>query len=192
MAEARNALPHQRQIHLDEIVLDAACLGCGKYFVPIQGALAYRHDLAAGGPPTLNMHGNKATRVLGKVLGGIIALADGGNLELKLDQLRIEKLKKQVIRPLAIDLGKLKVLVVEALDDPSRRCPLAHSVVFVGCSLYVVQSGILRAMQAWNYHLRQAHILCPGDAVILILPQFFDREVTADAAKPFLMDDASH
>src|ERR1700730_1080298 len=46
-------------------------------------------------------------------------------------------------------------------------------------------------MQAWNYHLRQAHLLCPGDAVILILPQLFDREVTADAAKAFLMDDAS-
>jgi len=80
----------------------------------------------------MKMHGNKAARVFGKVLGGIIPFANCGNLELELDELRIEKLKEQVIGPLAIYPGKLKVLVVEALHDPGRRCSLAHSVVFVG------------------------------------------------------------
>jgi hypothetical protein len=36
------------------------------------------------------MHRNKAARVFGKVLRGIIAFADGGDLELELDELRIE------------------------------------------------------------------------------------------------------
>src|ERR1700753_3604126 len=157
----------------------------------MQGALTYRHDLAASGRPTLNMHGNKAARIFGKVLRGVIAFADGGNLELKLDQFGVEKFKEKVIRPLAIDLGKLKVLVVEALDDTGRSCPLAHLVVLVGRSLHIIQSGVLRAMQARDPHLRQAQILCPGDAVILIFSQLFDREVTADAAKAFLMDDAA-
>jgi hypothetical protein len=191
MVKVGNAGLHQRPVHLDEIVLNAACLCRGKYSAPIQSALAYRHYLASLCRPTLNMHGNEAARVFGEVPGGIIAVADGGNLELELDELRIEKLKEQVIRPLAVDLCKLKVLVVEALHYPGGCCSLAHSVVFVGRPLQVIQSGMLRAVQTWNKHLSQADIFCPRDAVVLTLPQFVDREVAADAGEAFLVQDTS-
>src|ERR1700736_3261087 len=82
-AKVGNAGLHQRQVHLDEIVLDAPCLRCAKYFLPIESALAHRHNLARTCRPTLHMHGNKAARVFGKVLRGIIAFADRGDLELE-------------------------------------------------------------------------------------------------------------
>src|ERR1700749_2883506 len=105
MRKVGNAGLHQRQIHLDEVVLDATRLRRRKYSVPIQSALAYRHYVASLCGPTLNMHGDKAAGVFVEVLGGIIAVADGGNLKLEFDELRIEKLKEQVIGPLAIDFG---------------------------------------------------------------------------------------
>src|ERR1700676_1287452 len=89
-AKVGNAGLHQRQVHLDEIVLDAACLRRAKYPAPIEAALAHRHDLARTCRPTLHMHGNKPGRVFCKVLRGIIAFADRGDLELELDELRIE------------------------------------------------------------------------------------------------------
>src|ERR1700761_8817864 len=191
MAEIRNAGLHQRQVHLDEVVLDAACLGRGKYSIPIESALAYWHYLASLCRPALNMHGNKAAWVFRKVLGSVIAVADCGNLELELDELWIQKLKEQIVGPFAIDLGQLKVLVVEALHDPGSSRSRAHPVVFVGCAFHVIQRGILRAVQARNEHLSQAEVFCPRDAVVLILSQFVHREVTADAGKAFLAQDAA-
>src|ERR1700733_10577454 len=105
VAKVGDAGLHQRQVHLDEVVLDAAGLGRGKYFVPVESALAYGHYLASLCRPTLNVHGDKPAGVFGEVLGGIVAVADGGDLELEPDELWIEKLKEQVIGPLAVDLG---------------------------------------------------------------------------------------
>src|ERR1700677_970798 len=191
MAKIRNAGLHQRKIHLDEVVPDAAGLCRAEYFPPIESALPYRHYLARGCGPALNVHRNKAAGVFQKIFGGIISIADCGHLKLELDELWIEKLKEHVIGPLAINFGKLEVLVVEPLHDPGRCCPLAHSVVFVSRSLDVIHGGILWAAQAWNKHLSQARVLCPGNAVFLIPPQFFDREMTADAGQAGVLHDGS-
>jgi hypothetical protein len=89
MAKVGNAGFHQRQVHLHEIVLDATSLYCCKYSFPIKSVLAYWRYLASCCRPTLDMHRNEATRVFGKVLGGIVAFVDCGDLELELDELRI-------------------------------------------------------------------------------------------------------
>ncbi len=68
----------------------------------------------------------KRPGIFGEIFGRIVAVADGGDLELELDEFRIEKFKEQVIRPLAIDLGQLKILVVETLTIPAdaARSPI--------------------------------------------------------------------
>ncbi len=61
------------------------------------------------------MHGKEAAGIFREILGGGVALADGGNLELELDELGIEKFKQQVVGALTVHHRKLKVFVVKAL-----------------------------------------------------------------------------
>src|SRR6267378_915 len=52
-----------------------------------------------------------------------------------------------------------------------------HLVVFVGHPLHVIQSWILRPVEAWHQHLRQADIFRPGDGAMLILPEFVNSKM---------------
>jgi hypothetical protein len=93
IVEIRNAGFHHWQIHFDEVILDAAGSRGSKDFLPIQSVLPHGHDLLGLRGPALHMHGNEAARVLREILGGIVAPADSGDLELKLNQLRIEQVE---------------------------------------------------------------------------------------------------
>ena len=64
---------------------------------------------------------------------------------------------------------------------PALAGLLAHLVVFVGGPLHVVHGRVLRTVEAGHQHLRQADVLGPGNAARLILSQFLDAEVGADA-----------
>src|SRR5580692_8310298 len=101
MAKIWNARPHHRQVHLHEVILNAARFGRVKDSSPIESALTYRSNLPRLGRPALRVHGNKAAWVSGEVVGRIVPIADGGHLELELDVPGIEKLKQEVIGPLA-------------------------------------------------------------------------------------------
>ena len=127
------------------------------------------------------MHGIEAPRVLREILRRIISFANCRNLELKLDQLRIEKAQQQVIRPLAIHHAQLEILVMKSLLDTHLGRTLAHFVVFIGRSLHVIHGRLLRPFERRHNHLRQADVFRPGNATILIIPQFLDTEVRTRA-----------
>src|SRR5205809_5275889 len=131
---------HHVQIHFDEIVFSAGGFGGDEDFLPIQSVLAYRHDFFGLRRPALDVHGKEAAGIFRKIFGGVVALADGGNLELELDELGIEKLEQQVIRALAVHGRKLEVFVMKALLEAGLGGKFAHFVVFVGGALDVVQS----------------------------------------------------
>ena len=60
----------------------------------------------------------------------------------------------------------------------ARLCRLfAHLVVLIGGALHVVERRILRAIEAWHKHLRQAEVFRPSDAVFLIFAQLLDPKV---------------
>ncbi len=132
--------------------------------------------------PALNVHGNKAAGIFGEIFGGVVALRDGGNLELKLDEFGIEKAEQNVVGTLAIDGGELEVLVVKALLDAGFGGLFAHFVVLVGGALHIVHGGMLGAVEAGHEHLGEANVFGPGDATGLILAEFIDAEVRADAS----------
>src|ERR1035438_4960895 len=69
----------------------------GKYFLPVQGALPHGNDFLSLRRPALHVHGNEAAGILREILGGIVAPADGGNLELELHQFGIQKAEQHVI-----------------------------------------------------------------------------------------------
>src|SRR5258708_17907132 len=190
LTEVGNAGLHQWQVHLYKVILDAGSFCRGKNSFPVERVLTDGHDLASLCRPALNVHGDKTARVFGKVLGGIESIADGGHLELELDEAWIEKFKQQVIGPLAVYLRYFETFVVKSLYDTCCRCTLADAVVFVGGALDVIHGGILWAVEACNKHLRQAGIFCPRDAAVLIFPQFVEREVTADATESGIVQDA--
>ena len=104
-------------------------------------------------------------------------MADGGYLELELDELRIEEVEQYVVGALAINHRELEFLVMQALLDTSLCGLIAHSVVFVGRSLHIVQSRFFRPIEAGDEHLCQADIFRPCDSVLLILPKLFDTKV---------------
>src|SRR5579864_2523133 len=83
-----NVGSHHFQVHLDEVILDATRLRRGKDFLPIQGVMTYWHHFLGLRRPALNVHRNEAARVLREILGGVVAAADGRDLELKLHPLR--------------------------------------------------------------------------------------------------------
>ena len=105
-----------------------------------------------------------------KVFGRIVAAADSRDLELELDQFRIEKIEQQVISPLAVDRRKFEVFVVKALLDAGPGGLFAHLVVFVGRALHIIHGRIPRVHEAGHEHLSQAKILGPGDSARLVFP----------------------
>src|SRR5690242_21368072 len=54
--------------------------------ISIEGALSHGHDFSGLRGPALHVHGDEAAGILAEILRGIIALADGRDLELKLDE----------------------------------------------------------------------------------------------------------
>src|SRR6266852_3507040 len=91
IAKVGNAGFHHFQVHFDEIILYAADFRGGEDFLPIESVLADGHDFFGLRGPALNVHGKEAARVLGEILCRVVAVADGGDLELELDELGIEK-----------------------------------------------------------------------------------------------------
>ena len=75
--------------------------------------LAHAADFLGLRRPSLHVHGNEAAGIFREIFGGVVALADGGNLELKLDQLRIEQAEQYVVGSLAVDRGEFEVLRCE-------------------------------------------------------------------------------
>src|SRR6516165_5114163 len=94
VAKVGNASLHQLQVHFHKVILDAARFRCCKDFLPVEGALANRRYLPGFCGPTLDVHRSEAAWVLVEVLGGVVATVNGGDLELELDQLRIEKVEQ--------------------------------------------------------------------------------------------------
>src|SRR5579871_337087 len=90
IAQVGDAGFHQRQVHFDEVVLDAAYLCRSEDSVPVECALAYGDDLARLFRPALDVHGDEAAGVFREVLGCVVSIADGGYLELEFDKLWIE------------------------------------------------------------------------------------------------------
>src|SRR5260370_15116879 len=82
---------HHFEVHFDEVVLYPASFRRGKDFLPIESVLADRHDFFGLRGPALDVHGKEAARILGEIVRGVVALADGGNLELELDELGIDE-----------------------------------------------------------------------------------------------------
>src|SRR5579862_5708288 len=107
LAQIRHAGPHQGQVHLHEVVLNTARPSCIEDLLPVQRALPDRNDLARLCRPSLDVHRDKSPRVTGEILRGIVAVADGRYLELKLDVLGIEKLKQHVVSQLAVEVSEL-------------------------------------------------------------------------------------
>ena len=93
-AKVGNAGFHHFQIHFHEVILYAPRFCRGKNLLPIQTVFSYRHNLFRFGRPALHVHGNEAARILGELLRSIIAAADRGDLELELNQFRIEKIQQ--------------------------------------------------------------------------------------------------
>src|SRR5215471_17291906 len=96
IAKVGNAGFHHFQVHFHEIVLYPAGLGRSKNLLPIQTVLSYRRDFLAFRRPSLYVHGNEAAGILGEIIRGLVAAADGGDLKLELDQLRIKEIQQQV------------------------------------------------------------------------------------------------
>src|SRR6266478_815152 len=183
-AKVGDANSHHVQVHFDEVVLYAARFGGGEDFLPIQSVLADRHHFFGFRRPALQVHGKEAAGVLREILRGVVATADGGDLELELDELGIEKFQQQVIGPLTINHRELKVLIMKTLLDTSLGRQFSHFVVFVGRALDIIHSRFGGAVEAGHDHLRQADIFGPGNAGLLILAEFLDAEVrthTGDA-----------
>src|SRR5213080_2366853 len=172
---------HQVQVHFDEVILYAGGFRGGEDFLPIESVLPHGHDFLGLRRPALNVHGKEAAGIFREIFGGVIALADGGDLELELDELGIEKFEQHVVGALAVHGRKLEVFVVKALLEAGLGGKFAHFVVFVGGALDVVQSWLLGAFEAGHDHLREADIFRPGNAGLLIVAKLLDAEVRTDA-----------
>ena len=99
----------------------------------------------------------------------------------KLTNLGSRRPIKQVVGALAVDLGRLKVLVVKALADSSCGSLFAHFVVFVGGAFHVVHRGVFGTVEAGDDHLLEAQILRPRNSAGLIFSKLVHAEVRADA-----------
>jgi len=91
VAKVGDAGFHEVEVHLDEIIFDAAGFCGGEDFLPIERVLTHGHRLFGFGGPALDVHGKEATGVLCEILRGVVTAADGGDLELELDELGVEK-----------------------------------------------------------------------------------------------------
>jgi hypothetical protein len=149
MAKIGNAGLHHVQIHFDEAILDAARLRSGEDPFPIEGALPHRCYFPGFRRPALHVHGNESTRVFGKAVGSVVALADRRDLKLELDELRIEKTKQQVVRAPAVDRRQLKTLIMKSLLDAGLGRLFTDPVVFVGRPLHIPSAPGCAARRGW-------------------------------------------
>src|SRR6266581_7278990 len=76
---------HHVQVHFDEVISYAGGFRGGEDFLPIESVLPHRHDFFGLRRPALEVHGKEAAGIFCEIFGGVVALADGGNLELELD-----------------------------------------------------------------------------------------------------------
>ena len=88
-AQIRYARLHHFQLHFNEVILHTTSLGCCEDFFPVESVLSNGHDFSSFGRPALDVHRHEAAWILGEVVSGVLTLADGRNLKLKLDQLWI-------------------------------------------------------------------------------------------------------
>src|SRR5437879_6243187 len=154
VVQIRNAFLHHVQFHLDEVILNAASPGCRENLLPVQGIFSNRDDLLLRCRPSLHVHRNEAARILIEIFGGVEALANGGDLELKLYEFGIEKFEENVIRAFAVYRGRLKLFVMQTLLDAGLSRLLAHFVVLVGGAFHVVHGRLFRPAEAGDEHLR--------------------------------------
>src|SRR5260370_4206205 len=179
---------HHFEVHFDEIIFYAAGLRGGEDFLPIERVLADGRDFFGLGRPALDVHGKEAAGILGEILGGVIALADRGDLELELDEPGIEKFKQHVVGAPAVHRRNLKVFIVKALLDAGLGGELGHFVVFVGGALNILQSGVFRSVEAGDAHLLEADVFRPGNAGLLILAKLLDAEVRTHAGDACIVE----
>jgi hypothetical protein len=84
-AKVGDAGRHHVQVHFYEVVFYAGGFCRGEDLLPIQVVLSHWHHFLGFRRPALYVHGNKAAGIPGEIYGGIVAAADGGDLELELD-----------------------------------------------------------------------------------------------------------
>src|SRR6516164_3741373 len=189
LLQERNAGAHLLQIHFDEIILDAADFCRAEDFLPIQRALPHCYNFLGFRRPALHMHGNEAAGILGEIFRGVVTLANGRYLELEFDEFRIQKLEQNIVGSFAVHGRKLELFVMKTLLDARFRGAFGHFVVFVSGTLHVVHRGILWAAERGHKHLGEADILCPPDAVLLVLAQLANAEMRADAGNARIAQD---
>ena len=131
--------------------------------------------------PALNVHGNKAAGIFGEIFGSVVALSDGGNLELEFDEFGIEKAEENVVSALAIDGGELEILVVKALLDAGFGGLFAHLLYSSAARFTSSRVGCLGPSRLGTSIWVRPRFR-PGDATGLILAEFIDAEVRADAS----------
>ena len=122
-------------------------------FVPVERALTYGDYLVSLRRPALDVHGDKAAGIFGEVIGGIVAIADGGDLELELDEPGIEKLKEQVIGPLAVDL-------VSSKSSLWRPCMMPAAAARSPMRLYSSAARFTSSMVGFFGPFRLGTIIC--------------------------------
>jgi hypothetical protein len=76
---------HQVEVHFHEIVLDPPGFCGGEDSFPVEAVLAHGDDFLCSRGPALDVHRKEAAGIFHEILGGVVAFADGGDLELKFD-----------------------------------------------------------------------------------------------------------
>ena len=138
------------------------------------------------------MHRDEAARILREVLVGDEALTDRRHLELELDQLRIEQLEQDVVRPFAVNRGKLETFIVQPLLNACLRSNRRNLVVFVGRPFHIVHRRVVPRAERSGDHLRDADVFRPRDALGLPLAQLSHAEVTALTLQSVIGEDLLH
>src|SRR5437879_8697371 len=151
---------HQVQVHFDEVVLYPGGFRGGEDFLPIESVLTHGHDLLGLRRPALDVHGKEAAGIFREIFGGVITLANGGDLELELDELGIEKFEQHVVGALAVHRRKLEVLVMKALLEAGLGGEFSHLVVFLGGALDVGQSRFFGVLQSGDGLLCDVDYVC--------------------------------
>src|SRR5215813_4484099 len=75
-ADVRNAGAHKVEVHFDEVVLDAAGLGSGEDFFPVERILTNRGVGLLIEVPALDVQGDEAAGIFGEIFGGVVTFAN--------------------------------------------------------------------------------------------------------------------
>src|SRR5580658_3427271 len=87
--QVRDAGFHQVEVHFHEIVLYTAGFRRGEDFLPVERILAYGDDFPRRGVPPLDVHRKKSPGIFVEIFCSVVAVADGGDLELEFNELGI-------------------------------------------------------------------------------------------------------